>query len=437
MPTDVSMSNERAAWPLDLAANAPRWEPQEAWLAAPDPLRGLKVAVVHDWLYTFGGAERVLRCILRCLPQAQVFTLFDVLSDAERERIGFAKAEVSFLQRMPAIARRHRLYLPLMPLAIEQLDLRSYDLVVSSSYAVAKGVLTGPDQLHLAYVHSPMRYAWDLQHQYLAESRLTRGVKSAIARLLLHRMRLWDYRTANGVDAYAVNSHFVSRRVRKTYGRSAQVIYPPVQMPVEPMGTRQQGDYFLTASRLVPYKNVRVVVEAFRQLAGQRLVVAGAGPELERLRAIGGPNVSFTGFVPDDELRSLMRGARAFVFAAEEDFGIVPVEAQGEGTPVIALGRGGVRETVVVDGPNPTGVFFDTPTPQAIVEAIRTFLRREHEFTPSNCHTNAMRFAEDRFERDFSAFVHGNLAAFQRGLQDGCSIGLALDRRAPALATGA
>ena len=382
-------------------------------------MRPLRVAVVHDWLYVYGGAERVLRSILRCLPGAELFTLFDVLSPEDRARIGFSGAHTSFLQRMPGIARRHRQYLPLMPLAIEQFDLTGFDVVISSSYAVAKGVLTGPDQLHLAYVHSPMRYAWDLQHHYLAESNLTRGAKSVLARLLLHRMRLWDTRTAHGVDVYMANSHFVGRRVRKIYGRSATVIAPPVSVPARLPTGRARGDYFLTASRLVAYKNVRAIVEAFATLPDQQLVVAGKGPELERLRAAAGPNVRFTGFVPDDELSALMGGARAFVFAAEEDFGIVPVEAQAQGTPVIALGRGGARETLVASGPAPTGLFFDAATPVAIAGAVRDFLGRAGEFTAVACHANALRFSERCFEQAFTAFVDEQLEAFQGRLQNG------------------
>ena len=376
----------------------------------------MRVAVVHDWLYVYGGAERVLRSILRCLPGADVFTLFDLLPEAERERIGFKAAHTSFLQTLPGISRRHRLYLPLMPIAVEQFDLSGYDAVVSSSYAVAKGVLTGPDQLHLSYVHSPMRYAWDLQHQYLAETGLKHGTKSVFARLLLHQMRLWDNRTAHGVDAYAANSQFVARRVRKAYGRDARVIYPPVSVPPTLPQQRAREDFFLTASRLVPYKNVRAIVEAFRDLPGQRLVVAGTGPELSRIQAVAGPNVTFAGFVPDAELRRLMATTRAFVFAAEEDFGIIPVEAQGEGTPVIALGRGGARETIITGGPAPTGFFFDTPTPAAIADAVRAFLRAP-EISPAACHANALRFAEERFESEFRAFFDEQFATFRARLE--------------------
>jgi glycosyltransferase involved in cell wall biosynthesis len=366
----------------------------------------------------------VLQAILRAYPDAEIFTLFDVMSDEDRRRVGFTSAQTSFLQHMPGIRRRHRAYLPLMPLAIEQLDVSAYDLVISSSYAVAKGVLTGPDQLHLSYVHSPMRYAWDLQHRYLAESGLTRGVKGMLARVLLHLMRLWDNRTAHGVDAYAANSHFIARRIRKVYGRESEVIHPPVNVPpTAPSGPR--GDYFLIAARLVPYKNVRAVVEAFGALPDQRLIVVGTGPELPRIREAAGPNVEFRGFVPDAELQALMEGACAFVFAAEEDFGIVMVEAQGQGTPVIALGRGGAREIVVTDGPAPTGMFFDTPQPSAIAAAIRRFLQRPVPFRPEDCHANALRFSEQQFDVAFCAFVNNQLARHRERLRAGTPVPLA------------
>jgi hypothetical protein len=187
----------------------------------------LRVAVVHDWLYTIGGAERVLGEILRCYPQADVFALFDVLSPLDRSRLGFDKAHTSFMQTMPFIRSRHRLYLPLMPIAIEQFDLSDYDLVISSSYAVAKGVLTNPDQVHVSYIHSPIRYAWDMQHNYLRQNSYSRGLKSVLARMILHYIRMWDMRTANGPDEIIANSAFIQRRIRKTYGRSAHVIYPP------------------------------------------------------------------------------------------------------------------------------------------------------------------------------------------------------------------
>lgn len=376
----------------------------------------MRVAVIHDWLYTVGGAERVLREILQCYPEADVYTLFDVLDPADRAKIGYETAHTSFMQKLPFIRSQHRNYLPLMPLAIEQFDLSGYDLVLSSSYAVAKGVLVGPDQLHVSYVHSPMRYAWDLQHSYLRESGYGR-LKSAAARVMLHRMRLWDTRTASGPDAMIANSAFVARRIRRVYGRTAKVIYPPVtiakQRPDVPRGT-----HFLAASRLVPYKNIEAVVRAFAELPDLELTVAGAGPEGKRLREIATPNVTFAGFVSDEELRRLMATARAFVFAAEEDFGIIMVEALSEGTPVLALGRGGAREIVSAAVPNRSGMFFMTPSPDDIADCVRAFVAQEHTFSRSICRQQAQRFSAERFRAEFHAFVEKELEMARRARDD-------------------
>ncbi|MBO9170999.1 glycosyltransferase [Rhizobium sp. L245/93] len=367
----------------------------------------MRVAIVHDWLYTIGGAERVLQEMLRCFPQADVFCLFDFLTQEDRDRIGLKQTRTSFLQKMPFMQRAHRAFLPLMPLAIEQLDLSSYDLIISSSYAVAKGVLAGPDQLHVAYVHSPIRYAWDLQHAYLARNR--NPVTRLLARPLLHKLRIWDTRTANGPDLLLANSHFVARRIRKVYGREAKVLYPPANL-----STRQQeaakGDHFLAASRLVPYKNIEAIVRAFGELPDQRLIVAGDGPEAAHLQTIAGANVTFSGFVSDTALRDLMATARAFIFAAEEDFGIISVEAQSEGTPVIALGRGGSCETVV-DGR--TGLFFDRPEPSAIAASVRLFLGREGEFSLENCKAQAARFSAEQFRSGLRAHVNETISAYK------------------------
>jgi len=369
----------------------------------------VRVAVVHDWLYVIGGAERVLSEILHCYPNADVFTLFDVLTPSDRASIGFTRAHTSFLQRMPFIRTRHRLYLPLMPLAIEQFDLSKYDLVLSSSYAVAKGVLTGPDQVHVAYVHSPMRYAWDLQHSYLRESGCAHGVKGAIARVLLHRMRLWDTRTANGPDAIIANSQFVARRIRRVYGRSTHVIYPPVDTATAQKPDVMRSSHFLAASRLVPYKNIEAVVRAFALLPDLKLVVAGDGPQAGRLKELAGPNVSFAGFVGHEQLRHLMATARAFVFAAEEDFGIVMVEALAEGTPVLALGRGGAREIVRGSPPQRSGMFFANADPNEIAGCVRAFVAQEHALSRSSCRAQAQRFSVERFRSEFTAFVEAEM----------------------------
>ncbi len=368
----------------------------------------MRVAVVHDWLYTIGGAEQVLREILQCYPTADVFTLVDLLKPDDRNKLGFAKSHTSFLQNMPMLGKHHRKYLPLMPIAIEQFDLSGYDLVISSSCAVAKGVLTGPDQLHVSYVHSPMRYAWDLQHVYLKESGYAVGVKSLIARTILHRARMWDVRTAHGPDAIFTNSQFVARRVKKVYGRDAKVIYPPVTLSSRD-AILPVGDHFLAASRLVPYKRIEPIIRAFNTMPDLKLVVAGDGPEAERLKKLAGANVSFMGFVSDKHLRDLMATARAFVFAAEEDFGIIPVEAQSEGAPVLALGRGGVRESVVATGGHPTGMFFDSPDPQAIAECVRSFVAREGAISRLDCRQRAALFAAERFRRQFVSAVNEEL----------------------------
>jgi glycosyltransferase involved in cell wall biosynthesis len=366
--------------------------------------------------------------MLRCFPDATVYTLFDTLSDDDRAKIGYASTRTSFLQRMPGIPRGHRLYLPLMPLAIEQFDLSDYDLIISSSYAVAKGVLTGPDQLHLTYVHSPMRYAWDLQHQYLREAGLEKGARSWLIRLLLHHMRIWDSRTAQGIDGWITNSHFVARRIQKIYGREAVVIPPPVRVPSAPPNSEKR-DYFLAASRLVPYKNIRAIVQAFAAIPDQRLVVAGEGPERTKLERVAGSNVEFCGFVPDEKLWTLMREARAFIFAAEEDFGMAPVEAQAEGTPVIALARGGARETIVAAGPTPTGLFFAHPEPTEIAEAVDRFLRTAGCYLPVACWRNALRFSEDRFDSVFASLVRKEIDAFGERLRAGREVEPSQSRR--------
>jgi len=375
----------------------------------------MRVAIVHDWLYVIGGAEQVLREILQCYPRADVFTLFDLLKPEDRRKLGFEKSHTSFLQKMPMLGRYHRSYLPLMPIAIEQLDLSGYDLVISSSYAVAKGILTGPDQVHISYVHSPMRYAWDLQHVYLRESGYESGLKGLIARTILHRMRMWDTRTAHAPDAIFTNSQFVARRIRKIYGREAKVIYPPVTLSSRG-GLAPVGNHFLAASRLVPYKRIEPIVRAFNAMPDLKLVVAGDGPEADRLKKLAGPNVSFAGFVPDAELRELMATARAFVFAAEEDFGIVLVEAQSEGAPVLALGRGGARESIAGSGRYSTGMFFESANPQSISDCVRSFIAREGAISLQDCRDRATFFSAERFRKQFVQAVDEEMARFHANL---------------------
>ena len=380
--------------------------------APPDARR---IAIVHDQLYTIGGAEQVLREILRCYPSADLFALFDILPEDQRGFLAGRRVVTTGLQRLPGLKRFHRHYLPLMPFQIEQLDLRGYDIVISSSYLVAKGVIVGPDQLHVCYVHSPMRYAWDMQFQYLEDMRMTRGVGGLLLRQIMHYLRMWDHRSAAGVDQFIANSQFIARRVRKAYRRDAKVIYPPVETGrANAAGPApERGDFFLTVSRLVPYKRVNLLVEAFRQRPDARLVVLGDGPERSRLEAAAPDNVTFLGFQSDTVVTDHFRRARAFLYAAEEDFGLVPVEAQACGTPVIAYGRGGACETVVDAGrPGATGVLFSEQTPEAIVAALERFERHAEELTAENCRLNARRFAGERFRDEFRAAVEQAYAEF-------------------------
>lgn len=378
----------------------------------------MKVAIIHDWLVTYAGAERVLEQMLNVFPEADLFSLIDFLPGDERGFLSGRPVRTSFLQRLPLMRTRYRSYLPLMPLAVEQFDLSGYDVVVSSSYAVAKGVLTGPDQLHVSMCFSPMRYAWDLQHQYLRESNLARGAKSLLARWLLHRIRMWDARTAAGVDEFIAISRFVARRIRKVYRRESTVIYPPVDTEAfSPSPYAGRGEFYLTASRLVPYKRVDLLVEAFASMPTRTLVVIGDGPDARRVRSRSAPNVQLLGQQPYSVLVDQLRRARAFVFAAEEDFGIAPLEAQACGTPVIAFGRGGATETIRgLEQSHPTGVFFEQQTVPAVLTAIQRFEHEAPRITSTACRDNALRFSPDRFRNEFGEFVRSRYERFRQCL---------------------
>jgi glycosyltransferase involved in cell wall biosynthesis len=361
--------------------------------------------VVHDWLVTYAGAERVLEQMLAVYPAADVFSLIDFMPPAERGFLSGRKVNTSFLQRIPGMRKRYRSFLPLMPLAVEQLDVSGYDLVLSSSHAVAKGVLTGPDQLHICLCHSPMRYAWDLQHQYLRETGLDHGLRGALARWILHRMRLWDVRTSTGVDGFVAVSRYIARRIWKAYRRKSTVIYPPVDVEAfTPGGPRE--DFYVTASRMVPYKRMDLIVEAFAAMPERRLIVIGDGPEAGRIRARGAANIEFLGHQPFEVLRDRLRRARAFVFAAEEDFGIAPLEAQACGTPVIAYGKGGALETIrPIGDAEPTGLFFEKQTTASLVDAVGRFERERGMVRSDACRQNAQEFSAERFREQLGAYV--------------------------------
>jgi glycosyltransferase involved in cell wall biosynthesis len=355
----------------------------------------VRVAVVHEWLDAYAGSEQVLEQILALFPGADVFALVDFLPAAQRGFLCGHRVTTSFIQKLPFARKRFRGYLPLMPFAVEQFDLSSYDLIISNSHAVAKGVVTRPHQPHVSYVHTPMRYAWDLEGDYLG-----RDWRSIPARLLMHYLRLWDTRTANGVDWFIANSAFIKRRILKTYRRRAEVIYPPVALEKFSVATGKE-DFYVILSRLVPYKRVATAIDAFAQMPQRRLLVIGDGPERERLKARATPNVELLGRVPDEARRHYLQQSKAFVYAGEEDFGIALVEAQACGTPVIAFGRGGAAE-IVKHGL--TGILFNEQTAEAMVAAVEQF-ERLGPLDPFEIGKNAARFSVQRFRSEFRGVV--------------------------------
>lgn len=378
--------------------------------------RSLRVAIVHEWLVSYAGSERAVCEILNLFPEADFFSVVDFLSDEDRLKFGGRYPKTTFIQKLPFARTKYRSYIPFMPFAIEQFDLSEYDLIITSSHAVAKGVLTGPDQIHICYCYTPIRYAWDLQHQYLSQSGLSHGLKSVLARIVLHYIKLWDQRTVPGVDKFVAISHFISRRIRKIYARSADVIYAPVDIACFPVRVDKE-EFYLTASRMVPYKRMDVIVAAFAGMPDKRLVVIGDGPEFKKIKNLAGNNVSILGFQDDATLLDYLQRARAFIFAAQEDQGLLPIEAQACGTPVIAYREGGASETVIeIDNPSnqpPTGIFFSRQTPEAVTEAVLAFESVRGVFTPEACRANAERFSVEIFHSKFRSMVENTLASFE------------------------
>lgn len=361
----------------------------------------MKIALVHDWLISEGGGEEVLKSIYDLYPSPIYTLVANPRNFSDSSFLKKARIVTSFIQSLPGAAKIYRKYLPFFPIAIEQFDLSDYDVIISSCHAVSKGVLTKSDQLHICYCHTPIRYAWDLYYQYLKEEHLRWGLRGGIAKMVLHYIRLWDLAAAQRVDFFVANSKHTARRIKKTYNRDAKVIYPPVDVDrfeVRP----NKDDFYLTGSRLVSYKRIGLVVEAFLRMPEKKLVVIGDGPEFKKIKAVAGNNIEILGRVSPEVLKDYMQRAKAFVFAAEEDFGIMPVEAQACGTPVIAYGRGGVRESVVE---NSTGIFFENQTADSIVNAIEKFEGLQNGFNPDTIRKNAERFNKKRFKKEFEEFV--------------------------------
>ena len=364
----------------------------------------MRVALAHDWFPAYRGGERVVSSLLGIFPDAEIFTLFDFLSQAERDaHFGGRTFNVSPINKWPFVRRYYRHLFALCPFFIEQLNVVEYDGVISSSAAFSRGVITRPDQPHLCYVHSPVRYAWDQQFEYLAQAGLGMGPKGLLFRWMLHRLRIWDVRTASGPDLMVSNSTYVRERIRRIYGRNADVIFPPVDVHGIPF-VSEKDDYYVVASFLVPYKRIDLIVRAFKNMPQRRLLVIGEGQQERDLKAMAGPNIEFTGHLRRDAFLDKIARAKAFVFAGCEDFEIVMAEAQASGTPVIAFGRGGARDIVQTpeDSHAPTGLLFERQTVEGIMSAVEAFESQSTEITVEACRENAMRFTEARFHKEFA-----------------------------------
>ncbi len=370
----------------------------------------MKKALVHDWFSVYAGAEKCVESFTNIWDDFEVYSLIDFLSDKDRDIIlKGKKANTSFVQNLPKAKDKYRNYLPLFPVAIEQFDLSEYDVILSSSHAVAKGVLTHSNQLHISYVHTPIRYAWDLYHQYLKESGLDKGLKGKLAKYFLHKIRMWDMSTVNRVDYYIANSHYIARRIKKVYGKESTVIYPPVDVEKFEL-CEQKEEFYMTASRMVPYKKIDMIVEAFSK-TDKKLVVIGTGPDMEKIKAKAGKNIELLGYQSDEVMINMMQKAKAFIFAAEEDFGITPVEAQACGTPVICLGKGGTKETVI---DIVSGVHFMEQSVESLLEAVEKFENNIDSFEPKKIRENALRFSKERFEKEIKEFVEEKYEVFKK-----------------------
>ncbi|WP_369920512.1 glycosyltransferase family 4 protein [Marinomonas polaris] len=365
----------------------------------------MRIAIVHDWFVNPGGAENVIQAIIDIFPDADLFSVVDFFDDEQRKKYLVGKqTKNTFIQKLPFAKKKYRAYLPLMPFAIEQLDLTEYDLVISSSHAVAKGVITSPNQLHICYCYSPIRYAWDMKFEYLKESNLTKGFKSLLARYFLHRIRLWDLASSNNVDYFISISRFIKERIYKFYRRDSTIIFPNVDVDAFPLH-EVKDDFYFTASRLVPYKRLALIAEAFSKMPDKKLIIIGDGPERDKVEKIASSssNISYLGYQDYQTLKEHMMKARAFIFAAEEDFGIVPLEAQACGTPVIAFGKGGSLDTVI---DKKTGFYFHKQTADSIIKAVNEF-EKNHclLLEPIEIRAHAMKFSTEIFKENFKQFV--------------------------------
>jgi len=363
----------------------------------------MKIALVHDYLVQYGGAERVLECFCELFPYAPIYTLVydkNAMHGVFKEK----NIRTSYLQKIPFASKQHRLFPPLMPSAIEQFDFSKYDIVLSDSSSYAKGIITGPKTLHICYMHTPMRYAWDDCQKYTADFGFPSFVKKFVP-FLMNYIRLWDKLSSDRVDRFIANSNFVSKRIKKYYGKDSEIINPPVSINNFSIG-KNQKDYFLMVGRLIAYKRHDIAIRAFNKL-GLPLKIIGRGPEMKRLRKMAGPNIEFLGRVPDEGLPKYYSECQAFVFPQEEDFGIVAIEAFASGRPIIAF-RGGDITEHMEDGK--MGVFFEKQNPEEIIKAVQKF--RTMDFNKNYIRTKSMAFDKEIFKCKIKEYVEKELNNF-------------------------
>jgi len=357
----------------------------------------MRVALVHDYLNQYGGAERVLEAFCQIFPKAPIYTLF-----YDKKGTGFAfanrRVETSFLQKTPFVKSHHRSFLMLMPIAIEQFDFSQYDLVLSDSSSYAKGVITPPGTKHICYCHTPIRYAWDDSHKYINEFGYSRAAQKIIP-FFMNYIRFWDEQAAARVDGFIANSSFVAKRIKKYYQRESEIIHPPIRTDLFYLAEKPEK-YFLMVGRLLTYKRFDLAIEAFNQL-GWPLKIVGDGPDRSRLEKMARGNIEFVGLVPDSKLRDYYAHCRAFVFPQEEDFGIVPVEAMASGRPVIAYQGGGALEIVQ---PGITGMFFKEQTAECLIDALKQF--ESDDFNPKIIKEQAEKFSQERFKEKIKEYLN-------------------------------
>ncbi len=356
------------------------------------------IALVHEWLVNWGGSEVVLESLYE-IYKAPIYTLFLNRKVLENSSLKDAYIYTSFLQKIPFIKKTYKYFLLLFPLAIEQFNLSNYEIIISSSHAVAKGILTKSDQIHVCYCHTPMRYIWDLYFEYKNTMHITRKLFYTV---VAHYLRIWDVSTSNRVDYFIANSKYVANRIKKIYRREAKVIYPPVDITKFEVSTTKEN-FYITISRLVPYKRIDLIINAFKKLPDKKLIIIGQGPLYNKLKKSAPKNVELLGFQPFNRVKELLKKAKAFIYAAEEDFGIAPVEAQACGTPVIALNKGGTAETIINEK---TGILFNEQNVENLINAIRKFEQIEDSFDAKIIRKNAERFSKDRFKTQFLKFIN-------------------------------